>query len=78
MGENGATVVQSGPNGNSVVGRYSAFETNGGSVISNSYVIVSTTSGLRMWDLNSGQETDSTTLEERILCPWDSNYNSKM
>ena len=62
VGENGATVVQSGLNGNSVVGRYSAFETNGGSVISNSYVIVSTTSGLRMWDLNSGQETDSTTL----------------
>ena len=29
VGENGATVVQSGLNGNSVVGRYSAFETNG-------------------------------------------------
>ena len=62
IGENGATVVQAGLNGNSVVGRYSATESSGGSVVTNSYVAVSTSNGLKAWDLNTGDEVDSTTL----------------
>jgi len=62
VGENGATVIQSGLNGNSIVGRYSAFDSTGGSVISNSYVVVSTSNGLKVWTLNTGDELASTNL----------------
>ena len=61
-GNNGATVVQAGLTGNALIGKYSAFEVTGGSVVSNSLVAVSTSDGLRIWDLNSGEEKDSTTL----------------
>jgi len=59
VGENGASVIQLGNNAGQIYGRYAAFESTGGSVISNSYVTVSTSDGLRMWDLNSGDEIPS-------------------
>ena len=62
IGSDGATVVQAGINGNSIVKRFSAFETTGGSVVSNSYVVLSTANGLRVWDLNSGAQADSVTM----------------
>ena len=64
VGENGATVIQAGLNGGSIIGRYSASESSGGSVISNSYVTVSTSNGLRVWDLNSGDESSSVTMRK--------------
>ena len=62
VGENGATVIQAGVNGGQIIGRYSAFESTGGSVISNSFITVSTTDGLRMWDLNTGNEVPPTSM----------------
>ena len=62
VGENGATVIQAGVNGGQIIGRYSAFESTGGSVISNSFITVSTTDGLRMWDLNTGNEIPPTSM----------------
>ena len=62
IGENGATVIQAGVNGGQIIGRYSAFESTGGSVISNSFITVSTTDGLRMWDLNTGNEVPPTSM----------------
>ncbi|MBT4066193.1 MAG: hypothetical protein HOE76_03140 [Euryarchaeota archaeon] len=62
VGENGATVIQAGLNGNSIVGRYAASDSTGGSVISNSYVVVSTANGLKIWTLNTGDELEPTTL----------------
>jgi len=62
VGENGATVIQAGLNGNSIVGRYTAADATGGSVISNSYVVVSTENGLKVWNLNNGDEVESTML----------------
>lgn len=62
IGENGATVLQAGINGNSIVDRFYAEGSTGGSVVSNSYVAVTTDSGLKIWTLNSGEELDTTTL----------------
>ena len=62
IGENGATVLQAGINGNSIVDRFYAEGSTGGSVVSNSYVAVTTDSGLKIWTLNSGEELESTTL----------------
>jgi len=62
VGENGATVIQAGLNGNQIVGRYTAADATGGSVISNSYVVISTENGLRIWTLNNGDEVESTML----------------
>ena len=56
VGENGATVIQSGSNPGQIIGRYAVSDSNGGSVISNSYVSIATADGLKMWELNSGQE----------------------
>ena len=64
IGENGATVIQAGLNSGSIIGRYSAAESSGGSVISNSFVTVSTSSGLRVWDLNSGDEVSSVSMRK--------------
>ena len=61
IGENGATVIQIG-NGNPIIGRYTAADATGGSVVTNSYVAVSTANGLKAWMLNSGDEVDATTL----------------
>jgi len=61
IGENGATVIQIG-NGNPIIGRYTAADATGGSVVTNSYVVVSTANGLKAWMLNSGDEVDATTL----------------
>ena len=62
IGENGATILQAGLNGNSVVDRFYASDATGGSVITNSYVVISTNNGLKVWTLNSGEELSSTTL----------------
>ena len=62
VGENGATVIQAGTNGGQIIGRYSAIESTGGSVVSNSFVTVSTTDGLRMWNLNTGDEVPPTSM----------------
>ena len=62
VGSDGATVMQSGLNGNQIVGRYSATDATGGSVISNSYVAVSTENGLKIWTLSNGDELEGTTL----------------
>ena len=62
VGAIGATVIQSGLNGNQIVGRYSAADSTGGSVISNSYVVVSTEDGLKIWSLSSGEELESIAL----------------
>ena len=62
VGENGATVIQSGAISGQVIGRFSASESSGGSVVSNSYVVISTSDGLKLWDLNSGNEVPSTTM----------------
>ena len=62
VGENGATVIQAGPSGGSIVGRFAVSESSGGSVISNSLVAISSSDGLRVWDLNSGTELDSISL----------------
>ena len=56
VGENGATVIQAGVNAGAILGRFAATESSGGSVVSNSYVAISTSDGLRLWDLNSGTE----------------------
>ena len=66
IGENGATVIQNGVNGASIIGRYSASETSGGSVVTNSYVTVSTANGLRVWDLNSGAEVSSMSMRKAV------------
>ena len=62
VGENGATVIQAGTNGGQIIGRYSAIESTGGSVVSNSFVTLSTTDGLRMWNLNTGDEVPPTSM----------------
>ena len=62
VGENGATVIQAGTNGGQIIGRYSAIESTGGSVVSNSFVTLSTTDGLRMWNLNTGNEVPPTSM----------------
>jgi len=62
VGENGATVIQAGTNGGQIIGRYSAIESTGGSVVTNSFVTVSTTDGLRMWNLNTGDEVPPTSM----------------
>ena len=59
IGNSGATVIQAGANGGQIIGRYSTLESTGGSVITNSYVTVSTSDGLKLWDLNSGNEIPS-------------------
>ena len=64
VGDDGATVMSVG-NGftqSSIDSKYREFDTNGGSVISNSLVVLTTSNGLRMWDLNSGEEYETTTL----------------
>ena len=58
IGENGATVIQAGTNSGQIIGRFSASESNGGSVVANSYVAISTsglseTSGLEFWKPSS-------------------------
>ena len=59
IGDNGGTVVQAGINGNPIIGRYSAQDATGGSVVSNSYVTISTSDGLKVWSLNTGDEVES-------------------
>ncbi len=56
IGNDGATVVGATPNSNSIVARFSAQEATGGSVVTNSYVWISTSDGLKGWDINSGDE----------------------
>lgn len=61
-GNSGATVLHASTNGNAVHDLYPAFGATGGSVVSNSLVAVSTSSGMRVWDFTTGEEMDSTTL----------------
>ena len=61
-GNNGATVLHAGTSGNAVHALYPAFGATGGSVVSNSLVAVSTSSGMRVCDFTTGEEMDSTTI----------------
>ena len=62
VGENGATVIQAGTNSGQIIGRYSVTESTGGSVVSNSFVAISTSDGIKLWEINSGNEVPSTSI----------------
>ena len=57
VGENGATVIQAGPSGGSIVGRFAVSESSGGSVISNSLVAISSSDGLETLGLEFWKRT---------------------
>jgi hypothetical protein len=56
VGSDGVTVLGANPTSNSIVARFVVPGATGGSVVTNSYVWVSTNDGLRGWELNSGTE----------------------
>ena len=64
FGTDGATVlsVGNGFNPSSIYSTYTELDTNGGSVTSNSLVVIATSDGLKIYDLNSGSEYETTTL----------------
>ena len=64
VGNDGATVlsVGNGFNSSSIHSTYREFDTNGGSVVANSLVVIATSNGLKIWNLNSGVEFETTSL----------------
>ena len=56
IGENGATIVQSTTSSHAKIAEFSAIGSTGGSVVTGSYVWISTSDGLRGWNINTGDE----------------------
>ena len=64
VGSDGATIltVGNGFSSSSIDSRYQVFDSTGGSVITNSLVVITTENGLRIWDFSSGDEYETTNL----------------